>query len=102
MHFDWTINLGNVLTIAFVAASALKWLRRIPVNMKMNISALQLNVGVLQTTAETHDTWIAEHQKCNERQAALLSELRTDLAYLRGVSDAQAQRDSIHKLKDKY
>lgn len=89
MHFDTTVNLGNVLTMIVILISAIAWLRRIPLALKD-----------LQTTSKTHDQWIAAHQVCNDRQIAIMNEVRKDLAYLRGVSDAKAQ--TIPHLKDQY
>lgn len=66
MHFDSTITLGNLLTIAALLYAALRFVNRVDLKLKL------------------HDAWIAAHQKCNDRQIAILSEVRVHLAFLRG------------------
>lgn len=75
MHFDGTVTLGNVLTIAAFALAALAFGLKVDFDIK-NIRA-----------------WIRAHAECNTAQIAALNEIRSSLDYLRGVSDAQKQRD---------
>ncbi len=92
MHFDGTITLGNVLTIAAFAFAALLYGLRLDSRIKANEEA-----------NDRYDAWILAHEACNKMQISTLNKINESLSYLRGVSDAQRQRDGDHpQLKDRY
>lgn len=45
-----------------------------------------------KTQLEFHSRWIKDHEACNEKQIAILTEVREDLAYLRGRFDAEKEQ----------
>lgn len=83
MHFDGTVTLGNVLTIAAMAIVAITYGIRVDLDLK------------------SIKEWIKGHKECNDKQIAILTELRGDLRYLKGLADGKRNVSHVD-LKDIY
>lgn len=65
-HFDMTVTLGNLLTIAAFAIAAIAFGIRI------------------ESKVAYHEMWIKVHQECSKQQLEILNELRSAVAYIKG------------------
>src|SRR5678815_2927754 len=65
-HFDMTVTLGNLLTIAAFAIAAIAFGIRI------------------ETKVAFHEIWIKGHAECSRQQSEVLNELREAISYMRG------------------
>lgn len=73
MTFDYTITLGNVLTVLSILGGLIgAWFR------------VQMRLKAVEQDSRTHKEWIAAHQECNLRQIEILNEMREGLAFIKG------------------
>lgn len=83
MHFDGTVTLGNLLTIAVMTIAAIAYWQRVELDLK----AIK--------------EWIKGHKECNQKQIDILHEVRGSLRYLKGVADGERGASHVD-LKDQY
>ncbi len=89
MHFDSTVTLGNLLTVAaFGLAAAAYGLKR-----DSDIKTSKEDIVIIKE-------WIKGHAICNKSQMDVLEEVRRTLAYLSGKSDGKTLKQV--NLKDRY
>ncbi len=80
LQFDSTVTLGNIITVGAVLLSIVRtW-------------------SVLDSKLKGIEEWIKGHEECSQQQREILDEVRSGLAFLRGMA---SQRRFADKHKDR-